>query len=81
MWLTWLLSTLYPCFSANVFPREIDMAYPTMARAKASPMTSPKTLTSGTLGELSLLCRLSTHSDELVSNKLCHVTHFYSNQY
>lgn len=52
---TWLLSTLYPCFSANVFPSEIDMAYPTMANAKASPITSPKRLTSGTLGELRLV--------------------------
>ena len=48
---TWLLSTLYPCFSANVFPSEIEMAYPTIASAKASPITSPKTCTSGTLGE------------------------------
>lgn len=33
------------------------MAYPTMASAKASPMTSPKRFTSGTLGELKLVHR------------------------
>ena len=54
---TWLLSTLYPCFSANVLPSETDMAYPTMANAKASPITSPKRLTSGTVGERRLVHR------------------------
>lgn len=33
------------------------MAYPTMASAKASRITSPKRLTSGTLGELKLVHR------------------------
>lgn len=63
MCLTWLLSTLYPCLRAKVFPSEIDMAYPTIASAKASPTTSPKTLTSGTLGERRLVCRRSTRSN------------------
>lgn len=54
---TWLLSTLYPCFSANVFPSETDTAYPTTAKAKASPITSPKIFTSGRLGGLKLAHR------------------------
>lgn len=64
---TWLLSTLYPCFSANVFPSEIDMAYPTMASAKASPMTSPKICTSGTLGELKLSHKQSTNKKLVIT--------------
>lgn len=54
VFLTWLLSTLQPCFRANVLPREMLMAQPTMAIAKASPITSENNVTSGARGALSL---------------------------